>query len=181
MTKIKQIISNKRGSSTPLIIAIVLAIIILSTAAFEYMRLMVVAVGVRDAVQSATIDVATENWDNVYNGLREGYSGGYTLLGANWNQNITSGDVYARLEENLGVKQESDKYVKYAGDALEYAVSNLSVKVTNAPLAPSNISEINQLTVEGTVDVEVPLSFGWQHLPHMQIKMKLKAGYTPRF
>jgi hypothetical protein len=48
-------------------------------------------------------------------------------------------------------------------------------------LAPSNINGISQLTVEGTVDIAVPLSFGWEHLPPMQIKMKLKAGYTPKF
>ena len=86
MTKMKNALSDKTGSSTPLIIAVVLAIIILSSAAFEYMRLMIVAVGVRDAVQSAVIDVATENWDEAYNGLREGYSGGYVLSGTSWNQ-----------------------------------------------------------------------------------------------
>lgn len=62
MTKLKNVLSDKTGSSSPLIVAVVLAIIILSSAAFEYMRLMIVAVGVRDAVQSAVIDVATENW-----------------------------------------------------------------------------------------------------------------------
>ena len=79
------------------------------------------------------------------------------------------------------MKQENGKYVKYAGSTLEYAVSGLSVSVTNAPLAPSNINGISQLTVEGTVDIAVPLSFGWGHLPPMQLKMKLKAGYTPKF
>ena len=181
MTKMKNALSDKTGSSTPLIVAVVLAIIILSSAAFEYMRLMIVAVGVRDAVQSAVIDVATENWDEAYNGLREGYSGGYVLSGTSWNQNITTGDIYGRLKDNLGLKQENGKYVKYAGSTLEYAVSGLSVSVTNAPLAPSNINGISQLTVEGTVDIAVPLSFGWEHLPPMQIKMKLKAGYTPKF
>ena len=49
---------------------------------FEYMRLMIVAQGVRDSVQSAIVDVATENWDEAYAGLREGYSGGYQLSGS---------------------------------------------------------------------------------------------------
>lgn len=181
MTRLKQTLSNKTGSSTPLIVAVVLTVIILSCATFEYMRLMVVAVGVRDAVQSAVIGVATENWDGVYNGLREGYSGGYILSGSSWEQDITTGDIYKRLMDNLGLKQENGRYVKYAGSVLEYAVSDLSINVTNAPLAPSNINGINQLTVEGTVDVAVPLSFGWENLPPMQIKMRLKAGYTPKF
>lgn len=53
----------------------------------------------RDSVQSAIVDVATENWDEAYAGLREGYSGGYQLAGSSWSQNVTSGNVYARLQD----------------------------------------------------------------------------------
>lgn len=181
MIMLSKVFSDRKGNSTPLIIAVVLSIIILSCAAFEYMRLMVVAVGVRDAVQSAVIDVATENWDEVYNGLREGYSGGYSLTGTTWEQDLTTGDIYERLEDNFGLNQEGGRYVKYAGGALEYEISGLSINVTNAPLAPGNPNSINQFTVEGSVDVTVPLSFGWEHLPQMKIKMGLKAAYTPKF
>lgn len=84
MLKTKKILRHTSGNSAPLTLAIILAVIILSCAVFEYLRLMVIASGVRDAVQSAVIDVATENWDDAYNGLREGYSGGYTLSGTDW-------------------------------------------------------------------------------------------------
>ncbi|WP_010249502.1 hypothetical protein [Acetivibrio cellulolyticus] len=181
MIKLRKILLNKGGSSTPLIVAIVLVIIILSSAAFEYMRLMIVAMGIRDAVQSSIIDVATENWDEVYNGLREGYSGGYTLTGSSWTENISTGNIYERLEENLSVVQEGDKYIKYAGSNLEYAISNLYVDVKNAPLAPSDVIGTNQFTVEGTVHITMPLSFGWEHLPNVKFKLKLKAGYVPKF
>lgn len=181
MIKFRKILLNKGGSSTLLIVAIVLVIIILSSAAFEYMRLMIVAMGIRDAVQSSVIDVATENWDEVYNGLREGYSGGYTLTGSSWSENISTGNIYERLEENLSLVQEGDKYIKYTGSNLEYAISNLCVDVKNAPLAPSDVSGTNQFTVEGTVDITMPLSFGWEHLPNVKLKLKLKAGYVPKF
>ena len=181
MTNLMKIFSNKKGNSTPLILAVVLAIIILSCATFEYMRLMIVAIGVRDSVQAAIIDVAIENCDEVYNGLREGYSGGYSLTGVAWEQDLTTGDIYDRLEENLGLEQKGGKYVKYAGDVLEYEVSGLSIGVINAPFAPSNPKSINQFTVEGAVDVTVPLSFGWEHLLPMKIRMGLKAVYVPKF
>jgi hypothetical protein len=179
--KLKSILSNKVGSTTPMIVAIVLSVIILSCAVFEYMRLIIVAEGARDAVQSAVIDVVTDNWANAYNGLREGYSGGYTLNGSNWVPEITAGDVYARLSDTLGVKEENGKYVKYTGPDIEYTLSDLSVNVANAPLAPSNTNGVTQLSASGTIDVEVPLSFGWGHLPHLNITMKLKAGFTPKF
>ncbi|WP_235838711.1 hypothetical protein [Desulfosporosinus metallidurans] len=145
------------------------------------MRLMVIASGVRDAIQSAMIDVATENWDDAYNGLREGYSGGYTLSGTDWVVKLDTGDVYSRLESTLGVKKEGTKYVKYTGPDVEYTLSDLSVSMQNAPLAPASTSGISQLSATGTVDVEVPLSFGWRHLPPLKITMKLKGGFTPKF
>ena len=69
------VMKDKSGSSTPLILCIVLACLLLSTAVFEYVRLMIVAQGVRDAVQEAVIDVATENWDEAYVGPARGIFG----------------------------------------------------------------------------------------------------------
>ncbi|OLN33074.1 hypothetical protein DSOL_1185 [Desulfosporosinus metallidurans] len=179
--KFGKILRHTSGNSAPLTLAIVLVVIILSCAVFEYMRLMVIASGVRDAIQSAMIDVATENWDDAYNGLREGYSGGYTLSGTDWVVKLDTGDVYSRLESTLGVKKEGTKYVKYTGPDVEYTLSDLSVSMQNAPLAPASTSGISQLSATGTVDVEVPLSFGWRHLPPLKITMKLKGGFTPKF
>ena len=179
--KLGKMLRHTSGNSAPLTLAIVLVVIILSCAVFEYMRLMVIASGVRDAVQSAMIDVATKNWDDAYNGLREGYSGGYTLSGTDWVVKLDTGDVYSRLESTLGVKKEGAKYVKYTGPDVEYTLSDLSVSMQNAPLAPASTSGISQLSATGTVDVEVPLSFGWRHLPPLKITMKLKGGFTPKF
>lgn len=181
MARIKKTLRHTSGNSAPLTLAIVLVVIILSCAVFEYMRLMVIASGVRDAVQSAVIDVATENWDDAYNGLREGYSGGYTLSGTDWVVKLDSGDVYSRLESTLGVKKENSKYVKYTGPDVEYTLSDLSVSMQNSPLAPASTGGISQLSATGTVDVEVPLSFGWGHLQPLKITMKLKGGFTPKF
>lgn len=147
----------------------------------DFMRLMIVAQGVRDSVQSAIVDVATENWDEAYAGLREGYSGGYQLAGSSWSQNVTSGNVYARLQDVLGIEYEGGQYVKYSGENLEYRLYDLHLDVENAPLAPSVPDGITQLNVTGTITVDVPLSFGFGHLPPMQITMKLNAKYVPRF
>lgn len=116
-----------------------------------------------------------------YAGLREGYSGGYQLAGSSWSQNVTSGNVYARLQDVLGIEYEGGQYVKYSGENLEYRLYDLHLDVENAPLAPSVPDGITQLNVTGTITVDVPLSFGFGHLPPMQITMKLNAKYVPRF
>lgn len=179
MKKIQEVLKNKSGQGVPMILAVVLCCLILACVTFEYMRLMIVAQGVRDSVQSAIVDVATENWDEAYAGLREGYSGGYQLAGSSWSQNVTSGNVYARLQDVLGIEYEGGQYVKYSGENLEYRLYDLHLDVENAPLAPSVPDGITQLNVTGTITVDVPLSFGFGHLPPMQITMKLNAKYVP--
>ena len=71
--------------------------------------------------------------------------------------------------------------VAYSGEDLEYRLYDLHLEVENAPLAPSVPDGITQLNVTGTITVDVPLSFGFGHLPPMQITMKLNAKYVPRF
>ena len=73
--KIKQILRGKGGAGFPLIIAITLSLVIIFTGISEYFRLMIIAQGVRDAVQAAVISMVVENYDDVYHGVREGYSG----------------------------------------------------------------------------------------------------------
>lgn len=181
MRKIRKLLKDRSGSGGPLILAVVLGCILLSTAIFEYARLMIVAQGIRDAVQSAVIDVAAENWDEAYVGIREGYSGGYQLSGNEWYRNITNGNIYGRLQEVLALQYEKGQYVKYAGENVEYRLSDLAVDVSNAPLAPSNPHGISQLTVTGTITVAVPLSFGFGYLPDMKITMRFQSVYIPKF
>lgn len=181
MKNSKEILKNQSGQGIPMILAIVLCCLVLACVTFEYMRLMIIAQGVRDSVQSAIVDVATENWDEVYSGLREGYSGGYQFSGSSWSHNITSGNVYTRLQQVLGIKYEDGQYVKYTGTDLEYRLSNLKLEVENAPLAPSVPEGITQLNVTGAITVDIPLSFGFGHLTPLQITMKLNAKYVPRF
>ena len=51
MKKIQEVLKNKSGQGVPMILAVVLCCLILACVTFEYMRLMIVAQGVRDSVQ----------------------------------------------------------------------------------------------------------------------------------
>ncbi|MFR3166196.1 MAG: hypothetical protein ACLTQG_30635 [Hungatella sp.] len=74
----------------------------------SFSRLSIIANGVRNALQSAVISVATTNYDEAYNGLREGYSGGYWLSGEQWEENLDYGDIYEQLDELLGRQTMGD-------------------------------------------------------------------------
>nr|WP_246543190.1 hypothetical protein [Fusibacter paucivorans] len=142
----------------------------------EYLRLQIIASGVRDALQSSVIAVATENYDEVYNGLREGYSGGYQLSETDqWEEQVDSGAVLMKLSDKLGLIEGT----KYAGGYMEYQLSDLDIQINNATFATSDND--SRFEAEAWVTLTVPLSFGWDHLPPMEIRLKVDAGYSPKF
>lgn len=148
------------------------------TAASQYIWLMIIASGVRDAVQSAIIATATENYGNLYNGIRESYAGGYSLTGESWSERLSGGSVYSRLGRLLGITSSGNKYTKFNSDGEEFSVYGLSTNVENAPSSTDGIQQFEATTF---IDLEVPLSFCSEVLPPMKIRLKVKSKYTPKF
>ena len=181
MKKIYSIIRNKKGTSFPLIVAVALALVIILCGISEYMRLMIIASGVRDAVQSTVISTVNDNYDGVYQGVREGYSGGYKLGGSSWIESIDYGNVYTRLDKTLGLRAENGYHMKYAGKAVEFRLSGLSVDIRNAPLAPSDPKNAQAFLADTSILLEVPVSFGGKSLPPMRVNLKVQAKYMPLF
>ncbi len=181
MNRLKTVLKDRSGQGTPMILAVVVCCLILACVVFEYMRLVIVAQGVRDSVQSAIVAVATENWDEAYPGLREGYSGGYQLSGSSWTQNVTTGNVYDRLQQVLGLVYEDGRYLKYAGPDLEYRFLRSAHGVGERPACPLRASRDYPAQCDRNGHGGGALSFGFGHLPPMQITMKLNAKYVPRF
>jgi hypothetical protein len=177
----KKLFRSKCGDGSLIAVVVVISILLISCSVYEYIRLTIIARGVRDAVQSSIISVATTNYDELYNGLREGYSGGYTLDGGNWDESLDIGDIYGQLDRTLGLTKQSGKHVKYAVETLEYSIWGLDLDIKNTPFAPSNTDTANKFLAEATIELEVPLSFGWESLPPMHITLHVRAGYTPKF
>ncbi len=181
MEKFKNILANKRGSSFPLIIAVTLALAIIFCGVSEYFRLMVIAQGVRDAVQSAVISTVNDNYSDVYHGIREGYSGAYQPTAGEFEESLDYGDIYSRLDNLLGLSSSGGYHEKRDSDnALEYRIWDLTVDIQNAPLASGDQAS-DRFKADCTIALEVPVSFGGELLPSMRITVKTSAGFTPKF
>lgn len=167
--------------SFPLTVAVALSLVIILCGVAEYLRLMIIASGVRDAVQSAIISTVNDNYDDVYHGVREGYAGGYRPVGSSWEDSVDYGDIYAYLDDTLGLRKSGGYHVKYAGEAVEFRVSGLSVDIRNAPLAPSDPSGAQGFLADAVIRLEVPVSFGGETLPPMRINLKVRAKYMALF
>jgi hypothetical protein len=175
-------LKSNRGNGCPLAVAITLVLVMIFTGISEYFRLMIVAEGVRDALQDAVIATVTENYDDVYHGVREGYSGGYQPIVDDFEESLDYGDIYDKMDTILGLYIENDYHVKSASDTTEmqFRIWNLQVDIENAPLATAD-REDNRFKIDSSIMVEVPVSFGGKLLPPMRIKVKNSAGYTPIF
>jgi len=177
--QLKKIIKERNGISTPLTIALILGLLILVCAIAEFFRLGIIVQGVRDGLQQAVIMVATTNYDEVYNGLREGYAGGYALSGDSWRENLDYDDVYYRLDNLLGTDEQGGYHIKRQVDGYEYRLSGLLVKLSNAPLTPENSDK--NLETDAHITIEIPLSFGWGKLPPLRMELHTRSAYMPKF
>ncbi|TCL57651.1 hypothetical protein EDD76_108186 [Kineothrix alysoides] len=179
MKKFKNILRDKQGMSTLLTASLVLVLLLLLCVISEFFRLSITASGVRNSLQEAVISVATTNYNEVYNGLREGYSGGYYLDEDGWVENLDYGDIYSQLDRTLGTNPYNGYQVKWQGEGYEFRISGLEVSIKNVPLTPGSAGQ--NFEAEAAVQLEVPLSFGWENLPPLQMKIKTKAAYMPKF
>lgn len=182
MNRIKRILKDRRGAASfPLIVAITLSLVIIFAGISEYLRLLIIAQGVRDAVQSSVIATVTENYSDVYHGVREGYSGAYQPMAEDFEESLNYGDIYGRLDGLLGLTRSGGYHQKLTGSgALEYRVWGLSVEISNAPFAAGDVST-DRFIAGCAIELEVPVSFGGRLLPPMRITVRTDAGYTPKF
>lgn len=179
MTIIKQILKDKKGNGMPLAAAVTLVLLLIILMISQYVQLLIVSAGVKDALQKAVISVVNDNYADVYHAVREGYAGGYQPSGGNFIASVDEGDVYRRLEDLLGLQASRNgySYINSKGK-MEYQLSDLNVSVSNTPLASGNKTEF---IVTGQVELQMPLSFVSKIIPNMKIILHMKAAYTPKF
>ena len=179
MNRLRQILKDRRGVAFPLIIAIVLVLVMLMCCISEYFRLLIVAQGVRDAVQEAVISTVNDNYDDVYHAVREGYAAGWYPDGTGrWDESVDTGDVYGQLASTLGLENTGSGYQKLSNGNVKYTISGLSVELSNNALS-SGQSKGYTAAVE--IHLEVPVRFLGTLLPAAEMTLHTEAKYVPVF
>lgn len=170
---------NNKGNATILAAAICMSLILIMCVIFEYMQMLIISSGIRNAVQSAVVSSVIANYDETYSQLREGYSGGYTYIDDRFAETVDTGNVYARLDELLALTEEGDKHTKYNGTVKEFSIFNLVLDFENTDFAQGDA--LKNLNGTVYVDVEIPVRFGGRELASIRYTMRVKASYMPKF
>ncbi len=182
MSSVIRILKDKSGVAFPLVAAITLTMLMLICAISEYVRLNIIATGVREALQSAIISAVNDNYDDVYHSVREGYAAGYQPNDNDFEDSLDYGDIYSRLDGLLGLSRSNGYHVSVTAEGkTEFRLSALQVEILNVPLAPSDSTNARKFMADSTIKLEVPVSFGGQSLPPMSLKIKVQAGFVEKF
>lgn len=169
---------KRTAEGTPMTLAIVLVLLMLFCGVSEFLRIWLTAQGVKEAAQQAVISVVNDNYNEVYPAVREGYAAGCEPNGGDWLLTVDTGDVYGTLSQTLGLEKSGEKYVKYANDKAEYAISNLSVTVSNNALQSG---ETDGYAATAEFDLELPLGFFGSISKTIRLRIHTAAEYIPKF
>ena len=88
-------------------------------------------------------------------------------------------DLFNKLDELLDLRIEEEHHVKVVNGEYEYKLSDLEVNIINTPFAPNSHGDVFE--ADSYIALEVPLSFGWEHLPPLKIRLKVKSEYMAKF
>lgn len=144
----------------------------------EYMRLVITAAGIKDAMESAVISTVNDNYNEVFHCVREGYAAGYEPDGESFAASVDYGDIYSRMSFLLGLEENGDGYVRINnGGEQEYRLSNLSVSIPNNALGAGGGSYY----ADASIRLEVPVRFAGKIITNMSINLKVRAAYTEKF
>ena len=71
--KTAALLKDRKGNMMPLVVAVTICMLIIILGVAEYMRLVITAAGIKDAMESAVISTVNDNYNEVYHSVREGY------------------------------------------------------------------------------------------------------------
>ena len=186
------LLKDRKGNMMPLVVAVTICMLIIILGVAEYMRLVITAAGIKDAMESAVISTVNDNYNEVYHsvregeyledavnqGVREGYAAGYEPDGETFSASVDYGDIYSRMCFLLGLEEDEDGYVRINnGGEKEYRLSNLSVYIHNNALGAGGGSYY----ADASIRLEVPVRFAGKIITNMSINLKVRAAYTEKF
>lgn len=182
MRKLKKMIAvllkDRKGNMMPLVVAVTICMLIIILGITEYMRLVITAAGIKDAMESAVISTVNDNYNEVYHSVREGYVAGYEPDEESFMPSVDYGDIYSRMCFLLGLEEDGDGYVRINnGGEREYRLSNLSVSIPNTALGEGGGSYY----ADASIKLEVPVRFAGKNITNMTINLKVRAAYTEKF
>lgn len=174
--KLKNILFSKRGSTVLYAAAILLGCAIIGSAAMEYRQGYIIARGVNEMMEKATVTMATNNSYNSYSGVRESRSNAFSADGVGgWNDRADTGDLKRQLCKMFDFQVSGNSLINYSTSGLEYELNINSLTVHN------ELTTNNALRFEVKYQLRVPFRFMGKEIVKVEINRKASSSLTPKF
>lgn len=165
---------------------VIFVFMMLMSCVMEYVRIYAVLYDLDDSVISAVEGVAQENWDEIYQGVREGYAGAYTKdqLTDDWGEVINRKQITEQMEEMYDFDKNGLLLSKLDSDGntiFSIEPDAMEIKVINATF---DDDEGASLVVEATNEVVLPFMFLsglFDNVPNITFERTTKCKYVPKF
>ncbi len=168
-----EILQDRSGNASLYTIFIVFLILIFLLIAIEYGRVMIIGSRVRDTLQSSTISVATNNWDESFGGIKKIEASSYELNESDiWIDSSFKGYLVSEVCEELGLIQIGGKYVSYTPNgATKYYLENIDIEIKNGFGDSLKIVTSCKLVMPNTYSDKYPI----------EVDVKSSSGYRELF
>lgn len=184
--RLKYKVNEKEGSGVIEAVVLFLFAMLLLSVIFEYIRVQILANGIRDNFERAVLTVASENYDEVYAGFREIlYMGGIYEGGPEGGGDIDEEPEWVSINDHGNVEEELQELLKlelkedtdtYANIKDNYYIENIEVEILNYSHEASGRYEIR-----GTIQLRLPMYFSGIKVMDISFPINIKTAYTPKY
>lgn len=166
LKKLKMVLLKKEDDaiSIPLMFGMFMLVFVLFFLFMESMHFTTAFSQCDDAVERSVIAVATQNWDNIYQTVREGYAGGNyreSLL-EDWGKSLEPDKIMDSAVDILNLEYEDGEYVRKNDDGeilLAFKPQTAEAEIIDVELTDAsgntNVGSGLGLVVKVTYDISV--------------------------
>lgn len=181
--KTKEKLKEKEGGTVFPIVMLFLMGMLLFSIIFEFVRIKIVASGIKDAYENAVRTVAVENYNETYAGFREEVSVGGQYIGGpegggeeeipEWESLHDLGDVEDELSTLLGLREENGILIS---EESGYELSEFEVQVKDA-----QDSVLRKYEIKGNLKLKIPFAIGGIAASQVTIPVTIQTEYSEKY
>lgn len=171
---ISRVLNKRYKAMLPFYLTIFVIAFLILALIFKFTATVRILKYVEKKLDEAVVSVATENWDQIYSGVRDGYSGGHKYYVTRFRESYSSGDVALRLNNYIG----ADEGVKYDDNGkIVLKMHDLITQIENVSFRAGNTLNFK---VKSSVKVRVPFKI-WKSNINIDVEVKAASKYTNKF
>lgn len=177
LKRIRYSLTNDDGASVPMILALILLVMVVFAALFQYFYTITILNTIRESCFSISESALIANAESSYQAKRDGYTGVWYLDGGEPTDPTVIIDVKENLANQLNLISIEDELVKTDGGREIYRINNIQFTIENPGFQKDNVP----LTAIISLNVDMILRFPLIDSYPVSIPIQVSAAWNRKF